>query len=176
MYLGNHIRDTIEPFQKPSSENITTTDNIAHITTTRIHCDGRATIPLDLMNNPDDPDTLSQYSPCVSFGYSRTRCAGFVVEVRSSTSHTHAQVRKELRGLANDYILGSNGNVRTFLGVRLEREGSKRAIANLYRRSLTRCEEGEVEWELSLYLVRSVVCFAEEFVGIRSYRERLSLS
>lgn len=56
-------------------------------------------------------DSSSRHNPDASFKHVKARFPGVVVEV------SYSQKRKDLPRLADDYILGSNGNIRVVVGV-----------------------------------------------------------
>lgn len=70
--------------------------------------------------------TYPQKSPDAAFGYFDDQYPSVVIE--------HSQQNKDLTKLAEDYILGSNGNIHVVVGLDIECRGqSKRATVSTWR-------------------------------------------
>lgn len=85
---------------------------------------GSADVKLNLTDIRPD---RSKRSPDTSFAHQDARYPGLVVEV------AYSQKAKNLRRLASDYILGSNGNIMMVLGLDLEYKGSSSAKAYIWK-------------------------------------------
>jgi hypothetical protein len=78
--------------------------------------------------NFDDP-YYGPHDPDSSFGHSRAIYPGVVIEV------SYTQRRKDLRRLADDYILGSSGSIRVLVGLDIEYDG-RSATLSIWRSQL----------------------------------------
>ena len=65
----------------------------------------------------DDPD-YGKHSPDASFGHSRAQYPGVIIEI------SYLQKRKDLSHLADDYILGSDGNIHAVVGLDVDYKGN----------------------------------------------------
>lgn len=91
----------------------------------------------------------SKRSPNCAFRHKRAKYPGLVIEV------SYSQKAKDLSRLADDYILGSNGNIHTVIGLDLEYGGL--SAARLYRWQATFIQDDSNEEELSAKLITDFV-------------------
>ena len=89
----------------------------------------RVTFP-DSGYGPHDPDA--------SFRHLKAKYPGIVIEV------SYSQKRKDLRYLADDYILGSNGNIRAVVGLDIEYRG-KMATLSVWQPRILINDDGSAE-------------------------------
>ena len=75
---------------------------------------------------------------------------GVVIEV------LYAQKRKDLAIIAEDYILGSNGDIRAIIGIDVEYRGSKKATLSVWRPGVVQNEVREAELVAEQTLVDQV--------------------
>ncbi|KIX08396.1 uncharacterized protein Z518_03052 [Rhinocladiella mackenziei CBS 650.93] len=85
----------------------------------------------------NDP-TLSKHSPDGSFRHIEARYPGVVIEV------SYSQKRRDLPRLADDYILGSDAEIRAVVGLDLDYRG-KRATVSIWRPRIQVNAAGEKE-------------------------------
>ena len=81
-------------------------------------------------DNNGDGKWLKKYDthdPDATFYYKNTRWPRIVIEVSNS------QKRKALKDLAENYILGSNGNISVVIGLDIEYKISKQATLSVWR-------------------------------------------
>jgi hypothetical protein len=90
---------------------------------------------------PHDPDA--------SFRHLGARYPGVIIEV------SYSQKRKDLPRLADDYILGSDGNIRAVIGLDIEYRG-KMATLSVWRPRFSINEDGEEELEAEQTVVNQV--------------------
>ncbi|GKU13011.1 unnamed protein product [Fusarium langsethiae] len=83
----------------------------------------------------DDENGPIKREPDIQFHYPRARYPGIVVEV------SYSQDGKDLRRLAQDYILYSNGDIKLVIGVDLNYRG-KPSTVSLWRPKFTKSEDG----------------------------------
>ena len=84
--------------------------------------------------------TYPSHEPDGSFAYTRTRYPSLVIEI------SYSQKRKDLCKLADDYICGSNGEIKVVLGLDLEYSNkSKKATTSIWRPQITPDPENEAE-------------------------------
>jgi hypothetical protein len=95
-----------------------------------------------------DPE-YGRHDPDASFGYLRTRYPGVVIEV------SYSQKRKDLPYLADEYILGSNGNIRVVIGLDVEYRG-KMATLSIWRPRFSINGDGDEELEAEQTVVNQV--------------------
>jgi hypothetical protein len=95
-----------------------------------------------------DPE-YGRHDPDASFRYRRTRYPGVVIEV------SYAQKRKDLPHLADEYILGSNGNIRVVIGLDVEYRG-KMATMSVWRPRFSINGDGDEELEAEETVVNQV--------------------
>ncbi|KAK4981952.1 hypothetical protein LTR66_009577 [Elasticomyces elasticus] len=69
----------------------------------------------------------SKHEPDASFRHVDAEFPGVVVEV------SYSQKRKDLARLADDYLLGSDGSTRAFIGLDIEYRGSRKATVSMWR-------------------------------------------
>ena len=121
---------------------------------------GSATIEL-----PDDPHQgydggCNIHSPDACYGLPNEQLPGVILEVANT------QKAKLLDQIAEDYILGSNGQIRVLLAVKFNYANSKKATLSMWKFHVAQNDEGK--WELSCQntmreVVRSgcyILCFA----------------
>lgn len=85
----------------------------------------------------DDPQ-YGKHEPDVSFTHIAAKYPGVVIEV------SYSQKRKDLRRLADDYILGSDARIRVVVGIDVEYRG-KMATLSIWRPQIEINDVGEEE-------------------------------
>lgn len=76
-----------------------------------------------------------KHDPDAQFRHSQAQFPGVVIEV------SYSQKRKDLERLADDYILGSDTNIRVVIGLDIEYKTGKQATLSVWRPSIiTRLE------------------------------------
>ena len=116
--------------------------SIAHLSTTDI----------ELMGDPSDDRIYPTHSPDASF---ICRGAGYpCVVIETSFS----QKRKDLPDLAEDYIIGSCGNIRLVVGLDIEYRSSKRATVSVWE-SQEGFDEDGVPYLCAIKIVNDEVRF-----------------
>ncbi len=122
------------------------------------------------------PDGYGRHDPDGSFGHELAQYPGVVLEV------SYSQKRRDLGRLADDYILGSDGNIRAVVGLDIEYQGkvksnvsSKVATLSIWRPKIT--VDGGVEELIAHQEVADVVRghlvqyrFFTNYVGIPRQR------
>lgn len=81
--------------------------------------------------------------PDAMFSHDDARWPGVVIEV------SYSQKRKNLRDLADDYILESNGGIKLVVGLDLEYHGSQKATISTWQLRRTIDEQGEEQYTAS---------------------------
>jgi hypothetical protein len=95
-----------------------------------------------------DPE-YGRHDPDTSFRYSRTQYPGVVIEV------SYSQKRKDLPYLADNYILGSNGNIRVVIRLDVEYRG-KMATLSIWRPRFSINGDGDKELEAEQTVINQV--------------------
>ncbi|KAH8812494.1 hypothetical protein F5884DRAFT_785557 [Xylogone sp. PMI_703] len=85
-----------------------------------------------------DPE-YGEHSPDSQFQHAKERYPGVVIEV------SYASKRKDLYRLADDYILGSDGDIQVVVGIDVEYRGSKKATLSIWRPRVVKVDDGELE-------------------------------
>ncbi|KAI9760042.1 MAG: hypothetical protein M1840_002743 [Geoglossum simile] len=80
-----------------------------------------------LYRTDDDGKAYGEHSPDSSFGHAKAKYPSMVIE----TSFT--QNRKDLPKLAEDYILGSQGNISVVIGLDIVYRGTKEATVSIWK-------------------------------------------
>ncbi|KAI9734349.1 MAG: hypothetical protein M1834_002455 [Cirrosporium novae-zelandiae] len=80
-----------------------------------------------------------KHDPDAQFGHSQAAYPGVVIEV------SYSQKQKDLARLADDYILGSDGNIRVVINLSVEYRGSKKATLSVWRSRILQNDAGEGE-------------------------------
>jgi hypothetical protein len=70
---------------------------------------------------------LSQHEPDISFKHKDAKWPSVVIEV------SYSQKRKDLWRLADDYIIGSDGNIKAVVGLDIEYRGPQTASLSIWR-------------------------------------------
>ncbi|KAF7858464.1 hypothetical protein EAF04_009064 [Stromatinia cepivora] len=70
---------------------------------------------------------FDRHDPDAQFRHPRARFPGVVIEV------SYSQKRKDLGRLADDYIIGSNGNIKVVVGLDVEYKNTKKATLSVWR-------------------------------------------
>jgi hypothetical protein len=98
------------------------------------------------------PDPVyGKHDPDASFRYRGTRYPGVVIEI------SYSKKRRDLSRLADDYILGSDGNIRVVIGLDVEYK-CKMATLSVWRPRFSINEDGDEELEAEQTVVNQV-CF-----------------
>jgi hypothetical protein len=85
------------------------------------------------------PSKYDAHEPDAAFAHLDAQWPGIVIEVSFS------QKEKELPDLAEDYILGSDGNIRAVIGLNIEYKQSKRATISVWRPQYIEQKDGQGE-------------------------------
>ncbi|KAI9774713.1 MAG: hypothetical protein M1839_001674 [Geoglossum umbratile] len=78
-------------------------------------------------SNPTDKQEYPKKSPDASFGHENAAYPSLIIEV------SYSQKRKDLPRLADNYIIGSHGNVRMVIGLDIEYRHSKGATVSVWQ-------------------------------------------
>jgi hypothetical protein len=79
------------------------------------------------------------HDPDAQFQHSKAQYPGVVIEV------SYSQKRKDLERLADDYILGSDSDIRVVVGLDIEYKTDKEATLSIWRPNIVTNEAGEKE-------------------------------
>lgn len=82
---------------------------------------------------------LDQHEPDISFTHADAKWPGVIIEV------SYSGKRKDLPWLADDYIMGSDGNIRVVIGLDVEYRGARSAALLVWRPKLVVGEDGQAE-------------------------------
>ncbi|EXU95204.1 hypothetical protein X797_011727 [Metarhizium robertsii] len=135
---------------------IATQDNDTGIFASKIRIGGSATI--QLAEGDSESFQNIQRQPDAQFRHANTQYPGVVIEV------SYSQDGKNLRKLAQDYILYSNGDIKAVVGIDINYAGKESTIS-LWRPKYTRIENDDVE-ELGFREVISYeVCRSSWYCG-----------
>lgn len=96
----------------------------------------------------DDPD-YGKHDPDASFYHSQAQYPGIVLEV------SYSQKRKDLARLADEYILGSDGNIPVVVGLDIEYSG-KEATLSIWRPQFLVNDAGEEELQAEQTVINQV--------------------
>ena len=80
-----------------------------------------------------------RHDPDAQFRHLKAQYPGVVIEV------SYTQKRKDLAHIAEDYILGSDGNIRVVIGLDVEYRNSKMATLSVWRPGVVLNEAREAE-------------------------------
>lgn len=80
-----------------------------------------------------------KHDPDGQFQHSLAQYPGIVIEV------SFTQKRKDLGRLADDYILGSDGDICVMVGINIEYRGTKKVTLSIWRPQVIPNENGEME-------------------------------
>jgi hypothetical protein len=78
-------------------------------------------------NDPTDKHEYPKNSPDASFAHKNVAYPSLIIEV------SYTQKRKDLPRLAENYIIGSHGNVRMVIGLDIEYRNSKGAAVSVWQ-------------------------------------------
>jgi hypothetical protein len=95
-----------------------------------------------------DPD-YGPHVPDGSFQHSKAQYPGVIIEV------SYSQKRKDLPRLADDYILGSDGNIRAVIGLDIEYRG-KMATLSVWRPRVLINNDGSEELQAEQTIINQV--------------------
>ena len=91
-----------------------------------------------------------KHDPDAQFLHSKAQFPGIVIEV------SYSQKRKDLGRLADDYILGSDGDIRVVVGLDIEYKTGKKATLSVWRPKVVTNEAGEKELVAQLIVANQV--------------------
>ncbi|PBP19279.1 hypothetical protein BUE80_DR009502 [Diplocarpon rosae] len=95
-------------------------------------------------------EEYSRHDPDEQFRHQKAQFPGVVIEV------SYSQKRKDLGRLADDYILGSDGEVRVVAGVHIGCRNSKKATLSVWRPKIVTNQAGEKEVVAQLVVANQV--------------------
>ncbi|MCJ1395237.1 hypothetical protein MMC18_008120 [Xylographa bjoerkii] len=95
-------------------------------------------------------EEYSKHDPDAQFRHSKAQFPGIVIEV------SYSQKRKDLERLADDYILGSNSDIRVVVGLDIEYKTGKKATLSVWRPNIITNEAGEKELIAQLIVANQV--------------------
>lgn len=104
-----------------------------------------------LIGDEDQQQTI-KHEPDARFKHKDAAWPGIVIEL------AYSQKRKSLVDLADNYILGSDGNVNVMVGLDLDYKKSKQASISIWRMKNSTNEEGEVEGEVEQVIDNQLTC------------------
>jgi hypothetical protein len=84
-------------------------------------------------------EEYGKHDPDAQFRHSKAQFPGIVIEV------SYSQKRKDLERLADDYILGSDSDIRVVVGLDIEYKTGKKATLSIWRPNIITNEAGEKE-------------------------------
>jgi hypothetical protein len=124
IFIAGVVQDIIEKLKAISSRS----DDAGKFARDILHC-GSTTITFDDIE-------YGRHDPDASFSHSEARYPGVVMEV------SYSQKKKVLARLAEEYILGSNGDICVVIGLDIEYSG-KMATLSIWRSRVVDTEAGE---------------------------------
>lgn len=80
-----------------------------------------------------------RHDPDAQFQHSKAQYPGVVIEV------SYSQKRRDLERLADDYILGSDSDIRVVVGLDIEYKADKKATLSVWRPNIVTNKAGEKE-------------------------------
>ncbi|QSZ31890.1 hypothetical protein DSL72_001459 [Monilinia vaccinii-corymbosi] len=86
----------------------------------------------------EDPE-YGRHDPDEQFRHSLAQYPSVVLEV------SHSEKRKDLPRLADEYILGSDGNITMLIGVDIDYRGTKKSTLSIWQPQIIRNGDGEME-------------------------------
>lgn len=92
-----------------------------------------------------------KHDPDAQFRHSKAQYPGVVIEV------SYSQKRNDLERLADDYILGSDSDIRVVVGLDVNYKMNKKATLSVWRPSIVTNEAGEKEL-VAEQIVTNQVC------------------
>jgi hypothetical protein len=109
---------------------------------------------VDFPIGDDDGDQQQsiRHEPDLMFQHKDAAWPGVVIEV------SYSQKKKALPRLADNYILGSDGNIRVVVGLDLDYKKSKEASISVWRLKSSTNRNGEVEGEVEQVVNNRVTC------------------
>lgn len=113
----------------------------------------RLYLPADEVRSGDTEDTSSKYDvhdPGAAFKHIDAKWPCIIIEVSFS------QKERELNDLAEDYILGSDGNIRVVVGLNIEYTQSKKATFSVWQPQYIEHDDGQ-EYLISAQTVSNQV-------------------
>jgi hypothetical protein len=96
--------------------------------------DNNASAEIDFMDTE-----YGSHQPDASFQHFEAQYPGVILEI------SYSQKKKDLSRLANEYILGSDADIRAVIGIDVEYKGSKKASVSVWRPQIRRNDAGERE-------------------------------
>jgi hypothetical protein len=115
-----------------------------------------------------DDKEYGKHDPDAQFRHSKAQFPGVVIEV------SYSQKRKDLDRLADDCILGSDGNIQVVVGLDIEYKASKQATLSVWRPNIITNEAGEEEL-VSQPIVANQVCKHNSNLRLMLTRGRFSV-
>ncbi|KAF7880234.1 hypothetical protein EAF00_012046 [Botryotinia globosa] len=79
------------------------------------------------------------HDPDSQFAHSQAQWPGIIIEV------SFTQKRKDLDRLADDYILGSDGNICAMIGIDIEYRGTKKVTLSIWQPRIMQNQDGDME-------------------------------
>ena len=95
-------------------------------------------------------EEYGKHDPDAQFRHSKAQFPGVVIEV------SYSQKRKDLERLADDYILGSDSDIRVVVGLDIEYKTGKKATLSVWRPNIITNEAGEKELVAQLVVANQV--------------------
>ncbi|TVY84676.1 hypothetical protein LSUE1_G000925 [Lachnellula suecica] len=95
-------------------------------------------------------EEYGKHDPDAQFRHSKAQFPGVVIEV------SYSQKRKDLERLADDYILGSDSDIRVVVGLDIEYKTGKKATLSVWRPNVITNEAGEKELVAQLIVANQV--------------------
>lgn len=94
-----------------------------------------------------------KHDPDAQFQHIEAQYPGVVIEV------SYSQKRRDLPHIADDYILGSDGDIQVVVGIDVEYQGSMKATLSVWRPRIIENEDGDAELVAEQTVVDQVYSF-----------------
>jgi hypothetical protein len=107
-------------------------------------------------------EEYGKHDPDAQFQHSKAQYPGVVIEV------SYSQKRKDLARLADDYILGSDSDIRVVVGLDIEYNANKEAALSIWRPDIETNEAGEKEL-VARQTVINQVCLTQSKPASHAY-------
>lgn len=114
-------------------------------------------------------EEYGKHDPDAQFQHSTAQYPGVVIEV------SYSQKRKDLARLADDYILGSDSDIRVVIGLDIEYNANKEAALSVWRPNIETNEAGEKELVAKQTIIDQV-CLTQNNPALHADKSRSSVT